>query len=361
MKLLFVLFSVAFCTLKLDSSQFIQTSESSFDQFDGTMTVSEDTYDVECDCSELGMVEIEEAKCHPSKIKLTQDREGTGSTYEEINEKLSGYGNFSYARITHSAFRCLDGRIVDDILGTPGGDAGEFVLGLLVYQDLAGVSYTQEDIDEYFEKWLKCMDPDQFYMCTDQAAIDHVMKELAIDELDIYNPDPEIQDKLLDALVDPNNIGDTHLKLLVESPHLYSIQNDAVKYFIRSFYQTLWDTESPLYELLYLDILEGSHAETAFLEIKTNEQCLLDQVAPLVAPMESEDDTMSVLINHLDSVNIRRGQTAEFFVNKVAQNTTSKLTVKTMYSRLKHHGMLFLDVTGEHIAKDLPFYTASFV
>jgi len=27
-------------------------------------------------------------------------------------------------------FSCLDGRITDPILGTPGGDAGEFILGL---------------------------------------------------------------------------------------------------------------------------------------------------------------------------------------------------------------------------------------
>lgn len=33
-------------------------------------------------------------------------------------------------------FSCLDGRIKDPILGTPGGDAGEFILALHVYETL---------------------------------------------------------------------------------------------------------------------------------------------------------------------------------------------------------------------------------
>lgn len=359
MKLLFVLFCVALGTLNLDNTQFIQTSQTDFDYFDGTMDVDEDTYDVVCDCTDSGLFEIEEAKCQPSKIKLTQDRDGTGSTYEEVNDKLANYGNFTYARITHSSFRCLDGRIEDNILGSPGGDAGEFLLGLLVYQDVAAIEYTQEMIDDYFKRYLECMDPDQFYMCTDQAAIDHIVKELALDSLDIFEPSSSIQDKLLEALVEPNNIGDLHIKLLVENPGLYSIKNDAVKLFIKSFYKVLWDTSNPLNALLYLDVLEGSHEETGFLEIKTNEQCLLDQVTPLVAPKESEDDSMSLFVNHLDAVGLRRRQTAHFFAAKISSDVT--ISEKLMSSRLKHHGMLFLDVTGEYIAKDLPFYTASFV
>lgn len=344
----------------LEKTSLLQTDDSDFEIFSGTMTVSADTYTVECDCTDEGIIEVEEVKCQPTKIKLTEDMSGTGSTYEEISEKLESYENYTYARVTHSSFRCLDGRVAEGLLGTPGGDAGEFVLGLLVYQDLSGVVLTQENVTDILNSYLKCMEMSRFYMCTDQAAIDHVVKELALDDLDIFSPDLEVQGDLLEALIEPNNVGDTHLRMLLEYPEMYSISNELIKFYITAFYSILWDSDNPLNEILYLDILQGSHEETAFLEVKVNDQCILEQVAPLVAPKDSEEDTISMFINHVDAVGIRRGQVARFFSEKI-ENAGELVTTQKMHSRLNHHGLLFLDVTGGFVSKDLPFFTATFV
>ncbi|OMJ70354.1 hypothetical protein SteCoe_31686 [Stentor coeruleus] len=351
----------------------LQTSDTDFDLFSGTMDVLNDAYEVECDCTDEGMIEVEEIKCQPSKIKLSQDRDGIGSTYEEVTDKLESYENFTYAKVTHSSFRCLDGRIVEPLLGTPGGDAGEFVLGLLVYQDLIKTPLTEQQVLDYLQSYLKCMETTRFYMCTDQISIDHVMKELAIDNLDIFNPGESIQANLLEALLEPNNIGDTHLRMLVEYPELYSINNDVVKHLIKAFYTVLWDDENPLREILYLDILQGTHTETGFLEVKINQECLLEEVAPLIAPKDTEDSVMSLLVNHIDAVEIRRKQIAQFFAaveirrKQIAQFFAEKIdydngvTTDKLKNRLHHHGLLFLDVTGSYISKDLAFYTANFV
>jgi hypothetical protein len=237
--IVFVLFGLVCAQVNLDYTSLLQTTSNEFDTFTATMDVSDESYEIECDCSNEGIVEIEEVKCSPSKIKLSQEREGTGSTYEEVSEKLENYENYTYAKVTRSSFRCLDGRITEAILGTPGGDAGEFVLGLLVYQDLAELELTQSLVNDYFESYLKCMDMTRFYMCTDQDALDHVTKELALDDLDIFNPDPSIQNKLLQALVEPKNIGDTHLRMLIQYPDLYSISPEAVQYLITAFYTIL--------------------------------------------------------------------------------------------------------------------------
>ena len=322
--------------------------------------MSADTYEVDCDCTDDGIIEIEEVKCQPTKIKLTQDRSGTGSSYEEISDRLEGYENYTYARVTHSSFRCLDGRTTEGVLGTPGGDAGEFVLGLLVYQDLIGVFLTQENVTDYFETYLKCMEMSRFYMCTDQAAVDHMAKELALDDIDMYDPDPEIVEDLLEAVVEPNNIGDSHLKMMIDKPELYSINKTIVEFYLYAFYSVLWDEENPLHEILYLEVLQGSHVETAFLEVKVNDECLLELVAPLVIPTEGADDTISMFVNHIDAAGIRREQMSRFFAEKI-DGTEGAVTTKQMFSRLSHHGLLFLDVTGSYVSKNLPFYTATFV
>lgn len=55
-----------------------------------------------------------------------------------MSQKLSDLGNFEYANVINTSFRCTDGRITDLMLGAPGGDAGLFILALQVYEDLSG-------------------------------------------------------------------------------------------------------------------------------------------------------------------------------------------------------------------------------
>jgi len=343
---------VLLCTasaLRLDETSLIQLSE--FDSFTGNVTYNSEDYQVSCECDEQGIVEIEEVKCKPTKIKLVQNQEGEGASYEEISKKLEG--DFAYAEVTRSSFSCLDGRITEEALGAPGGDAGEFVLGLIVYEDITGKQLSEEEVQSTLEKYLECMGPSYFYMCTDADSVDHIEKELAVEDIEILSPQESLQEDILEVIDEPSNIGDLHLRLLIEYPDLYSVNSEVVNYFIKAFYKILWDKENPLSELLYLEVLEGSHKETAFLEITTNKECLNEQVAPLVLP---KDEDLSVFVNHLEAVLIRRSQTADFF----SQNLEG-VSFNRMLKRLNHHGVLFLDVTGSYISKELPFYTAAFV
>lgn len=48
---------------------------------------------------------------------------------------------------------------------------------------------------------------------------------------------------MLDYLVKPENVGDSHLKKLLTNPEFYFMKEDAhiVKHFLRAFYKILWD------------------------------------------------------------------------------------------------------------------------
>jgi len=44
--------------------------------------------------------------------------------------------DFDFEKITMSPFMCVDGRSKTNNMYSPGGDAGEFLLALIVYEDM---------------------------------------------------------------------------------------------------------------------------------------------------------------------------------------------------------------------------------
>jgi len=44
----------------------------------------------------------------------------------------------TYVNVADQHFSCLDGRTENAVLATPGGDAGEFILALHVYENIIG-------------------------------------------------------------------------------------------------------------------------------------------------------------------------------------------------------------------------------
>jgi hypothetical protein len=123
----------------------------------------------------------------------------------------------------------------------------------------------------------------------------------------------------LDALREPENNGDMHISLLLEHPDIYSIDVRVVNHFIRAFYEILWDKNSEGHKKLSLKILDGVHEESAFIEIRNEQMCIVEHMSP-VMESECKDDESTYFINHLDAVAIRRAQLAQFFSDKIAKN-----------------------------------------
>ena len=90
------------------------------------------------------------------------------------------------------------------------------------------------------------MKPSFFYMCTDDSALDHLQQEISVEGLNLHHPRPQIQNEALDALVKPENTGDSHIRMLLKYPDMYGIDGEIVKMFLRSFYKILWDQKNPL-------------------------------------------------------------------------------------------------------------------
>jgi len=67
-----------------------------------------------------------------------------------------------------------------------------------------------------------------------------------------------------------------------------------------------------------------------------------------------------VFINHMDAITLLRAQIAKFFTQHVTHEST-KADTETMFNRMNHLGLAFLELTGSHAAKYLNFYSVTLV
>jgi len=160
-------------------------------QIQGKMQINGENYNAICDCNPVSPMEDENPlnsqnssgpKCDPSKLRIHEERKGQGASFDDIRNLVGNIEELNYVIVPESSFRCLDGRNAKGILGTPGGDAGEFILALMVYEDLlgGGKKLTQDNVEMYLRLFLKSMKQPKFYMCSDDSAVDHVQKELSV-------------------------------------------------------------------------------------------------------------------------------------------------------------------------------------
>jgi len=334
----------------------------STDSIRGRVKISDEYYNVMCDCNDENKQDEKSnlgPSCDPSKIKILEDKSGEGASFDAVRNHIGHPSDLEYIDVLQSSFHCLDGRITKPILGTLGGDMGEFILALTVYHGVLGrtKAWDQDFVDRYFNAYIKYMQHEKFVMCTDDAAVSHLQRELAVEGLNLNNPRSQLQTEALNALASPENNGDTHLRMLLRYPDMYSIDVNIVKMAIKSFYKLLWDKTNPDSAKLHLEVLVGDHQESAFLEVRSNEACTKARLAPLIQPKEGKKDGLSIFVNHLDAVSIRRVDLAKFFTTYVGRHHQEGLEPELLYNRMKHHGYAFLEVTGSFTARNLPFYS----
>lgn len=313
--------------------------------------------------------------CHISKVKVRQDHTSNaglsmadvtglygGSAINELQRRM-----VTLAHVATTSFTCLDDRLTEPSLVTPGGDLGEFVLGLASYvqeRSAAKESHlSQEAVDTILLKYVEALPTSRpFVHCTDERAITHLEAQLPVENLNLQSP-PEVQQLLLlKRLMEVENHGDNHIRLMLKKPEWFQLGDTLLPMVLKSFYRLLWqqhqDPSSPLYQApkLKLQILAGVSNPQAFFEVTSADLCHGQGVAPLLIPRQNG---RSVLISHLDAVSLRRAELAAFFA-RIANATPQKVDQEKLHQRLDRHGWQALETTGSRVAAGLPFYTLSY-
>ena len=333
------------------------------EDFQGEININGQNYLAICNCSEKNRLDSETRtdesrvfQCDPKKIKITSEMPGKGISTTQLKDLIGNLDEIPYSKIEDYSFFCLDGRNKKIGIATPGGDAGEFLLGLDVYENLlVGKLLGYEEVKILLTSYLKFMKQPTFKMCTDNKAIDFIKNELGIEGFNIENPKSQIIKQVEGIIVNPDAIGDSHLKLITRYSEKYMIRKELISHFFRSFYNILWDKVSDLYTKLELTVLNGDNDESAFIEVRLEKDCLAEKIAPLI-PNKAKNGSFSVFINQIDAVKIRRKQIALFFSDRM-NHSLDPVDSNKMYNRLIHHGNAYLNIFGSFCAKELPFYT----
>jgi len=319
-------------------------------------------------------------QCWVSKVTVRQEHAGEGQGGMIMADVAAVYGSdmltqaqrdmVHLARIASTSFQCLDDRVTEPSMSTPGGDLGEFILALASYLQERDPTRSsglppQKVIDVMLEKYSETLPAGRpMVHCTDDRAVRHLEAELPVENLDLNAPPTHAKEAgLLEKLTEVENQGDSHIRLMLKKPEWYELKKELVPMVLKSFYSLLWRQNQDLsagnklhqVQKLKLQVLVGDSNPSAFLEVSGGKLCHGD-VAPMLTPRSGQ---RSVLISHLDAVSERRQELASFFA-RIANVTPRKIDRQKLHQRMERHGWLALETTGSRIAVGLPLYTLSY-
>ncbi len=224
------------------------------------------------------------------------------------------------ALLLASQTSCVDGREDRAIIGTPGGDAGELVLGLTAVEKVTGQQVSLDKLDELTRAFADTFGG--IYLHTDNNALNNLAKALRTDprlegavaglkgindwEAFLRQPPLHLRAPLLDHLLQPAHVGCGHLKLAMTHPGTYQVRPEIVTAVIRAFYEGLW-TGAPDLEWV---VLGGDHAEGAVVNVVMEGKLWPFSGVPMVAPSIGG---VQMFVNHPEVVEYFREQTSQFF------------------------------------------------
>ena len=270
----------------------------------------------------------------------------------------------SAALMLHGKTACIDGRDDRGVIGTPGGDAGEFALALAAVEKLSGVELKEDRIARLFEAWIDTFG--RFYMHSDDHALHHLIEAMRADPriapqlegvdtaLDwrafMRQPPAAIREAMLEHIVEPGNIGCGHLRLSMQHPGDFQVRTEALAAFFRAFFRQRWGgTEEAEYV-----VLGGDHGEGAVVQVTLEEQLYPHTRIPLISPAF---EGLQIFVLHPQVATRLRRFRAGFLA---AEFSELNLDIDTLADLLCSLGAEQLTAVASRLAAGLPMFEVRF-
>ena len=266
---------------------------------------------------------------HGSDGRLLDRRKGTKHlTREMVLEQVGDHSKVGFQKLASvvmaSQTSCVDGREDRAIIGTPGGDSGEWLLGLAAAEKVGGARLDLRHVPALVRSFADTFGG--MYLHTDSHALNRLVRSIRSDnriepavanlgtirewERFLRSPPPSLHKLLLEHLFQPDHIGCGHIKLALKNPDVYGIRTEMITAFFAAFYENLWQGARDFHWF----VLGGDHAEGAVINVTLDEPLGPFSAVPLIAPSIGG---VQAFVNHPQVVAYVRSQIARFLTTSV--------------------------------------------
>jgi rhodanese-related sulfurtransferase len=269
------------------------------------------------------------------------------------------------AFLLHGKRSCVDGRDDHGVIGTPGGDAGELLLGLAAAERVRGRAFDEREVVRLLEHHIDTFG--RFYMHSDTHAMnrlivdgfrkdDRVVPHLgsisAAEEWRrwLAKPPAAARAAVLGHLTRPENIGCGHLKFAMTAHDDYGVRAELAVHFLRAFHSLRW-AGAPEFEFV---VLGGDHVEGAVANVVVPGELHSYTRVPLVSPMV---DGQQMFVNHPQvTAFLRREQAA----NLAEADAVAPADVARLADTIVDLGNQQAGATLGRLARGLPVFELTF-
>jgi rhodanese-related sulfurtransferase len=261
---------------------------------------------------------------------------------------------------------CVDGRDEMGVIGTPGGDAGEFLLGLSALEAVTGEQLTAAQLKALLARRVDTFG--SFYMHTDLHAANGMIASMRKDRrLDgalsrvnetlewrrfYASPPKDVRHVILEHALEPAHIGCGHVRLMMLHGDQYGVRRELIESFLGNFMSLRWEGV----EALTMKPLPGGHQEGAVVNVLVEGGVQPWGSIPLVSP--SFGGTQ-MFINHPQVSDYLREQLASFLCAQDDLLTVPSIDALSEVMCERAHQQLM--TTLGYLAKGLPLYNVTFL
>lgn len=263
---------------------------------------------------------------------------------------------------------CVDGRDAKGVIGTAGGDAGEFLLLMAATEKHRNMMFTDAEVLALLRDYVDTFG--SFYMHSDVGTFNRLIKALRADNrLDqaladvdtalqwrafMRDPLEAIRPTLLEHLVVPDHVGCGHLKLMCKNPEIYGVRAQLSAAFIRAFFLMRWEGSDEL----DLVTLTDAHREGAVVNVTLDKPVQSFTRVPLISPAYG---SVQMFVNHPQVSTFLREQRAHWMVQHGTVWGLDFFDQEPLLQTIQELARAGLGHTLSVLARDLPVYTVHFV
>ncbi|NOU28492.1 MAG: rhodanese-like domain-containing protein [Polyangiaceae bacterium] len=271
------------------------------------------------------------------------------------------------ALLVSGRLSCVDGRDDGGVIGTPGGDAGEFLLSLAAVEQVNGMRFDERSLHAMLLRRLDAFG--RFYLHTDLMASNTLITALRgdrrFDEVLAHmtgplewraflaSPPESVRSALLDHMVEPDCIGCGHLRLSMIRANEYGVRRQLIEDFLRTFFTLRWegvdDNE--------VSVLPGAHAEGAVVNVMLEDGAEAFSRIPLISPMA---EGYQMFIHHPQVSSYLRSQLVRFLTHQRDLVPLGAGAEAELMRSLDALGASQMKCTLEALAAGLPVYEVTF-